>query len=131
HESQSIYHEDPREESHRATPHKIDDRRGQHKCFSGAELERRADADRPVRVAVRAVERLGVVEAQYEEAQQVGPNRAAPALQRLAHVLEIVPGVALPLDLVPGVPGEPDVVDQDRLDWPQADWQDAEHEVEG
>ena len=80
---------------------------------------------------MRAVERLGVVQAQDQEAQHVGPNRAAPALQRLPHVLDIVPGGALPLNLVPRVPCEPEVIEQGGLDRRQPDRQEAEHDVAG
>src|SRR2546425_11946845 len=40
-----------------ASPDKIDNRRGQRKCFSDTELERWAEAHRPVRLVAEPVER--------------------------------------------------------------------------
>src|SRR5438105_839084 len=53
-----------------ASPDKIGNRRGQDKWFSDAELERWAEAHRPVGVVVRPAQWLGVAEAAEEHAAQ-------------------------------------------------------------
>src|SRR5437879_12602171 len=67
-----------------ASPDKIDNRRGQRKCFSDTELERWAEANHPITLVAQSVERLGVVEPQHHEPQHVHADRSAPAAQRRA-----------------------------------------------
>src|SRR5712691_13037169 len=59
--------------------HKIGSRRGPDKWLDDAKLERRAEAHRPVCALARPVERLGVVQPQDHEPEQVHANRATPA----------------------------------------------------
>src|SRR5712691_10235384 len=61
---------------------KIKTRRGQCKWCSDAELERRAEADGPIRLVIHPVQRLGDVEPQNDEAEQVHADRAPVAAQR-------------------------------------------------
>src|SRR5438067_1371594 len=100
-----------------ASPDKIGNRRGQDKWFSDAELERWAEAQRPVRRFVRPAQRLGVVEPEHHETQSVHSDRAAPAAQRGAVEpgLGFLGGGAAPEDLGVRVPGEPRVVEDGAL----------------
>src|SRR5213595_53496 len=76
-----------------ASPDKIGNWRGQDKCFSRAELERRPETHRPVGAGVLwPIERLGDVEPQHHEAQEVHADRAAPAAQGRPVDLGILPG---------------------------------------
>src|SRR2546422_2637201 len=110
---------------------KIGNRRGPDKWLDDAKLERRAEAHRPVGALARPVERLGVVEPQDYEPQQVHANRAAPAVHRGADVGEGLPRAAVPLHGAVFVPGETDVVEEGALDRREAERQEAEHEAAG
>src|SRR5882762_7356155 len=99
-----------------ASPDKIGNRRGHDKCFSDAELERWTEANRPVGVVVGPAQGLGVVEPQDHEAEEVHPDRPAPAAQWRAHGLGILAARPAPYDLRVGVPGEPGVVENGALD---------------
>src|SRR5439155_1592481 len=61
-----------------ASPDKIDNRRGQRKCFSDTELERWTQTHRPVRLVAEPVQRLGVVEPQHHEPEEYGELVAVP-----------------------------------------------------
>src|SRR5437762_3741939 len=76
---------------------KIGNRRGPDKCLDDAKLERRAEAHRPVGALARPVQRLGVIEPQNHEAEQVQANRAAPAAHRGAHIGGALARAAVPL----------------------------------
>src|SRR6266550_6983511 len=88
-----------------ASPDKIGNRRGQDKWFSDAELERWAEAHRPVGVVVRPAQWLGVVEPEHHEAEEVNPDRAAPAAQRRAHGLGAFVAGSAPHELRVRAPG--------------------------
>src|SRR5439155_20044483 len=108
---------------------KIGNRRGPDKWLDDAKLERRTEAHRPVSALARPVQRLGIVEPQNHEAEQVQPNRAAPAAHRRAHIGGALARAAVPLHRGAVVPGEPDVVEQRALDRREADREEAEHEA--
>src|SRR5213594_4001324 len=65
---------------------KIGNRRGPDKWLDDARLERRTEAHCPVGALLRPVQRLGVVEPQDHEAEQVHADRSAPAADGSAHV---------------------------------------------
>src|SRR5713226_2610810 len=116
----------------RASPDKIDNRRGQDKCFSGAELEGRPHTHRPVGRVARAAQRLGNVESQHDEAQDVDPDRAPPALDRRAELLEVLL-IRRPIPHDGGVraPGQSHVVEQRPLDRRQTHREKAEDQTAG
>src|SRR5258708_12576122 len=95
---------------------KIGNRRGQFKWFSDAELERRPQAHRPICVLADAVNRLGVIEAQNQPAEQVGADRCTVALERRPYEGFVGAGRAGPLEGVPGLPRDPGVIEQRALD---------------
>src|SRR2546426_1038420 len=113
-----------------ASPDKIGNRRGHDKWFSDAELERWAETHRPVRAIVWPAQGLGVVESEHHEAQEVHPNRAAPAAQRGAVDLGVLVA-AVQEDLGVRVPGEPRVVEDGALDGGQAHRKKPEHKAAG
>src|SRR2546426_2579652 len=98
-----------------ASPDKIGNRRGHDKWFSDAELERWAEAHRPIGVVVRPAQRLGVVQPEHHETQGVHSDRAAPAAERGAVGLGVL-AAAGQEDLGIRVPGEPSVVEDGGLD---------------
>src|SRR5438477_12680544 len=98
-----------------ASPDKIGNRRGQDKWFSDAELERWAEAHRPVGVVVRPAQWLGVVEPEHHEAEEVHPDRAAPAAQRRAHGLGAVAARPAPHERPARAPGAPAAVEPGAL----------------
>src|SRR5437762_12713950 len=100
-----------------ASPDKIDNRRGQRKCFSDTELERWAEAHRPVSLVAEPVERLGVIEPQYHEPQEIRTNRSTPAPQRAANLLRVVREAGLPLDDHARLPRKPHDVEEHSLHW--------------
>src|SRR5690348_5310710 len=116
-----------------ASPDKIGNRRGQDKWFSDAELERWAEAYRPVRRLVRPAQGLGVVKPQYHEAQGVHPDRSTPAAQRGAVEpgLGVLGGGAAPEDLGVRVPSEPRVVEDGALNGREPHGKEAEHQAAG
>src|SRR5438132_10438782 len=95
---------------------KIGNRRGPDKWLDDAKLERRAEADRPVSALARPVERLGVVEPQDDEAEQVHAYRAAPAAHGRAHIRRALSRGAVQLHRVACAPGESSVVEDGALD---------------
>src|SRR5260370_5576479 len=107
---------------------KIGNRRGQFKWFSDAELERRPQAHRPICVLADAVNRLGVIEAQNQPAEQVGADRCTVALERRPS--EDLAGAcrAGPLEGVPSSPRDPGVMEQGALDRRAAARAEATHE---
>src|SRR3989442_15715679 len=114
-----------------ASPDKIGNRRGQDKWFSDAELERWAEAHRPVGVGVRPAQGLGVVEPEHDEAEEVHPDRAAPAAEWRAHGLGVLVARSAPDELGVRVPGESCVVEDGALDWGKPDRQESEHQAAG
>src|SRR5574342_387940 len=85
---------------------KIGMRRGQGKWCSRAELERRSEADRPIRLVVGAIQRLRDVEAQDYESQEVQANRAAVTAQHRPDDQGVIGRVLAPLHLVARLPGD-------------------------
>src|SRR5882762_6553148 len=114
-----------------ASPDKIGNRRGQDKWFSDAELERWAEAYRPVRVVVCPAQRLGVVEPQHHEAEEVHPDRAAPAAEWPAHGLRVLVARSAPHELGVRLPCEACVVEDGALDWWKPNRQEPEHQAAG
>src|SRR4029077_16391311 len=94
----------------------IGNRRGQFKWFSDAELERRTQTHRPIRVLARAIQRLGVIEPQNHPTEHVGTDRSAEALQRRPYESFVVAGRAVPLEGVPGLPRDAGVIEQRAFD---------------
>src|SRR5213592_2092556 len=97
-----------------ASPDKIGNQRGQDKWFSDAELERWAEAQRPVRRSVRPTQGLGVVKPEHHETQSVHSDRAAPAAERDAVDLGVL-GAAVQDDFGIRVPCKPGVVEDGAL----------------
>src|SRR5258708_27257356 len=83
---------------------KIGNRRGQFKWLSDAELERRPQAHRPIRVLADAVDRPCGIERQNQPAEQVGADRSTGALERGPYDGFVGAGRAGPLGGVPGLP---------------------------
>src|SRR5258708_33353976 len=83
---------------------KIGNRRGQFKWLSDAELERRPQAHRPIRVLADAVDRLGVIEAQNQPPDQVCPAPPALALERTPSAHLVAARSAGPREGVPRLP---------------------------
>src|SRR5258708_4443706 len=108
---------------------KIGNRRGQFKWFSDAELERRPQTHCPIGVLADAVDRLGVIEAQNQPAEQVGADRSTVALERRPYEGFVRAGRAGPLEGVPGLPRDPGVVEQRALNRREADRQETKREV--
>src|SRR5712691_1332570 len=111
--------------------HKIGSRRGPDKWLDDAKLERRAEAHRPVGALARPVERLGVIEPQDDEAEQVHAYRAAPAAHGRADIRKALSRGAVQLHRVACAPGESSVVEDGALDRREAERQEAEHEAAG
>src|SRR2546425_3580938 len=114
-----------------ASRDKIATRRGKDKWLSDAELERWTQTHGPVGVVVRPAQGLGVVEPQHHEAEEVHPDRPAPASQWCAHGLGIIAARPAPYDLRVGVPGQPGVVENGTLDRGEPNRKEPEHEAAG